>query len=852
VFTKMQQFKQITEECGFDIIEERTLSERTPKFASIPDNINPDIQAFLSNMYPQGLYEHQAKGLQLVLEGKDLCLSTPTASGKSLVFMIATINLLKHNSQARVLALYPSKALIQDQLEKWKNILTPFDLAPGYIDGGVPVCQRLTIISKNRLILMTPDVAHAWVMSNLQKKEVRSFLANLNILILDEAHVYDGVFGTNMAFFIRRLLAVAPVEVIVSSTATIGGPKGFIERLTGRRPVTLEENDDGSGCTKKIIFLARHRSGNQFDNLVDLVLHISRSKIGKFLAFGDSRKMVEMVVAIAERTVSKDPELAGDEFDLGESREWLKEKNTSLGELGILPYRAGYEEDDRQEIQKALRTGDLAGVVSTSALELGLDIGDIDIVLLLSTPPSVKAFWQRIGRGGRRRPGACLLVDDSGIVSSSSTGFSGYLQKGPEPNWLYLENQYVQYSQALCAAIESSEADGERYSREPFKTLPDLFLKYLENELNPTESVPSELYPLKQRAQAGPQYEFPLRNSIEKNFVVISPGPLSRLGNLSFAQALREAYPGAIYYYMARPYRVTQFRYRIGEIHVRRERKWTTNPMLQNMVFPKFPGGVLNILISSCGFVAEAELQVSERVVGFIEQRGPNKTQNIYGQGSPFSQRPITRFFETTGVCWYFLNKGVLSESVAQAILTASCALCGIQERDLGVGLFHAKASPVWENQCQGVCIYDAVHGSLRLSKQLFDRFAEVIDTAIRLIEKYENRDFLLEQNLFSLQELFSETSPFFISADETSLEPNTDWAKVIAPGQKAIHIGESYTEEVQVLTHRYTPQGLMYELAPPKLGVRWFVKDSSLIPLHGITEFIEANLVTGETRPLP
>jgi DEAD/DEAH box helicase domain-containing protein len=846
------QLKLLAEQSGFDVLEEISWPGRMPKYAPVPTDIHPEVRDVLIHFYPQGLYSHQAQGLRLVLDGYDLCLATTTASGKSLVFMAATADRLIRDPEARILALYPAKALIQDQLAKWKSVLEPLSVTPGYIDGAVPTEGRPLLLEKHRVVLMTPDVAHAWLMSHLQQREVRGFLARLRLLILDEAHVYDGVFGTNMAYFIRRLLAVSGVERVISSTATIGEPGNFLERLTGRHPVVLDQEDDGAMSPRKTILLARLGSGNPFDRLVNLVLHVARAGMSRFLAFGDSRKMVEQLVAIAERSASKEPE--NSEEEAGVEDTWLPEHRATSGQLRILPYRAGYEEEDRQEIQKSLMRGDLAGVVSTSALELGLDIGEIDIVLLLSTPPSVKAFWQRLGRAGRKNDGLCLLVDDNGIITSSSTGLRGYLQKAPEPGWLYLENQYIQYSHALCAAIETSEAGKGQYTKTPFQSLPTNFTRFLENEINPTESVPDELYPLKQRAQAGPHYEFPLRSGIEKNFNVREPrGPLdSRLGTLAYSQAFREAYPGAIYYYMARPYRVYQFSYRTGEIRVKRERRWTTQPMLQNMVFPKFPGGVLNIRRSDTGFVTEAEVQVSERVVGFTEQRGPNKIPNLYGQGSPYAQRPVSRFFETTGVCWYFPHRAVLSESVTQWVLTAFCSVCGIQERDLGVGTFHAKPSSMWDAQCQGICIYDAVHGSLRLTKQLVERLAEVLHAALQLTETLEPRDETLEANLVLLQECVNATTPSTVSIFERPVETTGDWVTVIAPGQQAVLLEENGSEEVQVVTFRYTPQGLMYQLISPQPDVTWMVKISSVMPIYGVTALMETNLMTGETRPIP
>jgi hypothetical protein len=274
--------------------------------------------------------------------------------------------------------------------------------------------------------------------------------------------------------------------------------------------------------------------------------------------------------------------------------------------------------------------------------------------------------------------------------------------------------------------------------------------------------------------------------------------------------------------------------------------------MLQHLVFPKFAGGILTLLRSDAGFIAEVELQVSERVLGFTEQRGPTKIPNLYEPGSPYAQRPINRFFETTGVCWYFHHRPVSTESLAQCILEAVCAVCGTQERDLGVGTFHAKPSPVWATPCQGICIYDAVHGSLRLTRQLAERFSEVLGSAILVAQSLEPRDAALETNLELLQELVNHTTPAAISAAQPCAASKEDWVTVIAPGERAIHLHKAGSEEVEVVTHRYTPQGLLYQLVSPQPGVTWLVAASSVMPLHGATKLLQTHLTTGETRPIP
>jgi DEAD/DEAH box helicase domain-containing protein len=323
----------------------------------------------------------------------------------------------------------------------------------------------------------------------------------------------------------------------------------------------------------------------------------------------------------------------------------------------------------------------MVGVVSTSAMELGIDIGEIDIVVLLGVPPSAKAFWQRLGRAGQRNPGACLMIDDRGALGNSAAALEDYLHRALEPSWLYLENRYIQYAQALCAATEIAASPN---AMDAFKSLPASFRAMLENEIHPTEIVPPDLYPLKQKAQGGPQLEFPIRTAVEQNFQVRT-AQSTPLGTLTFSQALREAYPGGIYHYMAHPYRVFRFDYKSGEILARRERHWTTRPISQTMVFPRFQGGAYLLLRSPRGFLAEVEMQVSERIIGFTEQRGPNKKDHKCGPGSPYFQREITRFFATTGVCWYFGDKNIESEQVAGKLLEAFCAKFGVQERDLAL-----------------------------------------------------------------------------------------------------------------------------------------------------------------------
>lgn len=822
---------------GIRVLEEMEFPERPARYGPIPQQLHPYLCNYLAREFGNKLYRHQSEAIAKSLEGSDICLATPTASGKSLVFMVAAAELLISDPTARVLALYPAKALIQDQQDKWKQLLSKFGFETGYIDGGVPVNTRSGILARHRVILMTPDVAHAWLMSHLDDNEVSSFLSGLGIVILDETHVYDGVFGSNMAYFLRRLQAVSKIERFISSTATIGNAELSLEKLIGRRPVVFDRNQDGAASPPKAVLLARPQKTNGFGSLVAVLNELCRVGVGRFLAFGDSRKMVERIVAATKR-----------ESTAGEDER--TERKGDEVESKILPYRAGYEEHDRQAIQRALEKGDLSGVVSTSALELGLDIGEINVVVLMGGPPTVRAFWQRFGRAGRKQPGVCLLVDDKQLLHRPGA-LSTYLSRAPEPAWLYLDNRYIQYSNALCACAESFCG----FQREQaFETLPGAFSEMLENELNPTRPIPEDLYALKQRAQSTPHYEFPLRSGTEKNFSIRLRQSLDveTLGTITYPQLLREAYPGAIYYYMAKPYRVIEIRYLQGEVLVARDKYYTTTPIAQNKVFPKFQGGALQFLRSTEGFVAELDLQVSERVLGFVEQHGGTKVQPQYTTGSNYWQRPLTRLFQTTGVCWWFRDSRLLGEAVALAIKEAFCLLCGVQGRDLGVGTFFSHFSPIGGDSCEGVTIYDAVNGSLRLSQQLVERFTEVVELALQAEQEAQEPDPNLLARLRDLGKSAASLQEDTFLPVETTEEVESDWVTVVAEGQPArclLSTGE--TQEVEVRSFRYTPHGLMYELVPPEPGTTWMVKASTVLPIPGRTQLIEANLVTGETRSI-
>lgn len=829
---------------GIEFTETHDAAAREGAFSPVPLGLASQLRSLLSETYPQGLYSHQSAAISTIIEGNDVCLATPTASGKSLIFMSAAAHTVLSSRHETVLALYPIKALIQDQKEKWRKLLEPLGIGVGYIDGSVDTSLRPGILARNRIILMTPDVLHAWLMGNLGKVEVAAFVENLRLLILDEAHTYSGVFGSNMAFLVRRLMCVSKLNRVVSSTATIGDPNDFVEKLTGRQAVLFDQSDDSTPAPERTIFLASGASGS-FSDLTKFIIELSKRDVGKFLAFGDSRKLVETFVAATRRSDASDD-------DIEEQLENDLRRLEIPPDPSILPYRAGYEEEDRRQIQEALEGGELRGVVATSGLELGIDIGEVNTVVLLGTPPTIQSFRQRLGRVGRKEPGVCVLVDTKGLVSSLDRGLEQYLEREPEKAWLYLDNRFIQYTNALCAASERQSAT--TFNAIAFQSLPERFIRFLENEVEPRENLPDDLFSLKQRGQAGPHYEFPVRSGVEKNFNVRHrQGPtITPLGRLSESQMYREGYPGAVYYYIAKPFRVYTVNSRNSEIDVRNERFYTTKPVAQNTVFPKFPNGVFQILRSDSAFVAEAELQVSERILGFQEIRGNAKTSHLYEPGNIYRQAPMFRVFETTGVCWSVPGEDLMNETLALAIMEAFCLNYGIHTRDVGVGTFHSNLSPFGGPNVKGICIYDATNGSLRLTELLAENFPNVLSDSLDLLNAQEEFDEATAIQIKRLMELYLTLEPWSFGLNQqipTTAGEVAEWLEVFAVGEKILHLNGGQLQTAFVRGHRFTPAGLMYQVSQGESYPLITTRADQVHAADEGTKTVDLNLYTGDIR---
>lgn len=733
-----------------------SLPARDPRTVPLADLPSSDVvKRYLRRTHPGGIYTHQADAAACAADYVDFAITTGTASGKTLCFHLAALEALSARPDTKVIVLYPQKALGAEQEGRWRDMLQAagIDARVGRIDGSVPVSQRALILDTCRVVILTPDVMHAWLLGNLALKSIRNFIRSTRLMVLDEVHTFTGVFGSNAAYLLRRyehaLRTMTRKRLqYVCASATIQDPAAHLTLLTGRTFTVIGPDRDGSPRQPVTLHVLRPAEPDR-DLLTGAasLLHELAAAGETFLCFSDSRKQTENLASIMARR----PEgAAGDSDDEGDH----PHDRSPLAGLRVLPYRSGYEARDRAEIQARLTRGDVDGIISTSALELGMDIPHLDVVVLLGVPASSTSFQQRIGRVGRRRAGRVLILDSGSASDALLFGRPERILDRPLADGaLYLENQNIQCIHAACLARAGGEHDAvmTALGRDTDAELtspvawPEGFLDLVARERSGT--LPATLHAL--RAQGGdrPNHAFPLRD-VETSYTVElrqGNGP-QELGTLSYGQVMREAYPGAVYLYATRAYRVTRVNPLSRTVHVRPEKRFSTRPScLPTLAFPNFDAGSVHHAVQhACLQAVDCDVMISESVIGFDERRGPNTYHSAYPldphrTGIYYQQPRFSRNMYTTGVVLHHpeLQGDVPRGRLAQAVLDAFRLTVPFESRDIGVTTDKLRVERPGLLKGDGVVvIYDQTYGSLRLSSRLLDTgvLKRVLETAVALI----------------------------------------------------------------------------------------------------------------------
>ncbi len=507
---------------------------RRARLAGLPEELNPGVRHALEQAGISTLYAHQVDALYAAFEGPTI-ITTGTASGKSLCFQLPTLEVLSQDRAARALYLYPTKALAQDQARALHAFGLHKQLRPAIYDGDTPRGERTAIRRRSNLILTNPDMLHVGIVPHHAAWD--ELLANLAFVVVDEAHVYRGVFGSHVGNVLRRLRRVAAIHGSVPrfllASATIANPVELAEGLTGIDGFQLVDRDAAPRAARRVAIwnppLIDEELGVRGSALYEAA-ELFSELIGagaRTICFMKSRKGVELILRHAIDRL--DPELAD----------------------RIAPYRGGYTPAQRQEIQRRLSQGELLGVIATDALELGIDIGELDAAICVTFPGTVASLRQMWGRAGRRGRGLAVYVAGEDALDQFFCRHPDeFLTRSVESAIIDPASPQIYAEHLLCAAHEAPLSDpdapflGQQW-REHAETLARA--GYLRERAS--GFVP-------QRADDYPAARVALRSASADSFILIDSTSGEVIGTVEAARAYSTVHEGAVYLHMGRSYHV--------------------------------------------------------------------------------------------------------------------------------------------------------------------------------------------------------------------------------------------------------------------------------------------------------
>ena len=513
---------------------------REARFVNLPDSLDPKIARILAERGISRLYSHQKECYEHAREGRNTVVLTPTASGKTLCYNLPVLQSILENPDRRALYLFPTKALTYDQLDEliqWSDALGGGIRIHSY-DGDTPQDARAAIRRQGHIVLTNPDMLHKGILPH-HTKWTRIF-ENLEYVVVDELHTYRGIFGSHLANLFRRLERICrfygSAPKFICTSATIANPQELAEGLTGKEFELIE--DSGAPEGEKHLFFYNPPVVNRHLGIrrsyVQETRRIAAGFLGRMrgtIVFANSRLITEVLVRFLK-----------EDFPPG-----VGEENIVVG------YRGGYLPRERRQIERGLREGSIRGVVSTNALELGIDIGSLDVAVLAGYPGTVASTWQRIGRAGRRSGSAIgVMVASSAPLDQYIVNHPEYfLDQSPESGLINPENIHILISHLQCAIFELPFHEDESFGGHDVGEI----LEYLSergfiHKAGPKWHWTSESYP----ADA-----ISLRSISSDNFIVVeTTGEARIIGEVDYSSAFSTLHEKAIYLHQGQQYYVRQ------------------------------------------------------------------------------------------------------------------------------------------------------------------------------------------------------------------------------------------------------------------------------------------------------
>jgi len=693
------------------------------EFAEIPAAIDPRLRQALESRGIGRLYVHQAEAFELVHAGRNVVVVTPTASGKTLCYNLPVLNRLLREPEARAMYLFPTKALAEDQLHELQAAIdeSGAQIRAFTYDGDTPQDARKAIRERANIVLTNPDMLHSGILPH-HTRWAKCF-ESLRYFIIDELHAYRGVYGSHLANLIRRLKRICAFygsqPQFICCSATIANPKELAERLT-ESPVELVDRNGAPAGEKYFVFYN--------PPVVNRQLGIRRSYLH------EARRVATELVERGQQTLIFANSRLATELLLTYMKDACERSSVPAG--SIRGYRGGYLPRERREIEKSLRNGEIRAVVATNALELGIDIGSLDSVVMAGYPGTIASTWQRAGRAGRRQTASlAVLVASSAPIDQYIIEHPDYFfNRSPEQAHINPDNLEILVNHVKCAAFELPIRDGEKFgphdTTEICRFLADLnFLHHSAGAWHWT----SDTYP----ADA-----VSLRAVTSDNFVVIDTTTEHRvIAEVSFPTALTTLHEKAIYLHEARQYQVEKFDYEARKAYVRQvDCDYFTDAIdyTQVKILEEFESSPVAGAAARHG-----EVRVNRQVVGFkkvklytMENVGagnlsmPEQEMHTTAFWLHFPEAFLAQFPDLTPT-----EKQSALSGLGNALRTIASLLLMCDPRDLGVALTEEPAAGLKAFE-PNLYLYDAYPGGIGQSAPLYRLTAKLLEHTTELISR--------------------------------------------------------------------------------------------------------------------
>jgi DEAD/DEAH box helicase domain-containing protein len=719
----------------------RRLPPAAAAYAEFPAGFDARLREALASRGVAAPYVHQAAAIEHALARRNVVVITPTASGKTLCYNGPVLHSILEDASSRALYLFPTKALAQDQLAELQTLCEIIDRQSGApigvftYDGDTPQDARRTIRSRAHVVLSNPDMVHAGILPHHPRWA--KLFENLRYVVIDELHAYRGVFGSHLCNVIRRLRRICrhygSDPVFLCSSATIANPRELAERLT-ERPFELVEKSGAPRGEKFFVFVnppvVNHQLGIRRSYLSETRRIASEflKRNLQLIVFAQSRLSTEILTTYLK-----------DDFEA-----------TPGAAERIRGYRGGYLPNRRREIERGLREGTVRAVVSTNALELGIDIGALDVAVMAGYPGTIAATWQRAGRAGRRASrSAAVMVASSAPLDQFIVRHPAYFfDRSPERALIDPDNLHILVDHIKCAAFElpftSAEAFGRHDLQEILGVLAEQGLVHRSGgSVDPDQADDAQWT---WTSESYPADAVSLRSVSSDNFVVVDTTHDARvIGETDFTSGPATLHPKAIYLVEGTLYQVERFDFEGRKAFVREiDCDYYTDAITytQVTVLDTFESdGGLADGAGSRGPRASGEVHVVSRVVGFKKIKF--YTNENVGSGDldlPEQQMHTTSYWLTIPADVLAAlpyapddrRDGVVGLSFALGQVAQLLLMC--ERHDIGISI--DAGDP--DGSTPRIFIYDNYPGGIGFSKPLFRMHDELLEGARRLIAECE------------------------------------------------------------------------------------------------------------------